>query len=225
MPRTRSARNKGNDKVHKPKCFVEGYVREYADKIKRTVPSVIAVLMYKYYWIPPTEKFESIGNRMKFWDDEHMEVRQSYDRTWNHAFGSIIIDASEKKTYLWRFRITGCYAHNGLRIGIAQYMIGLKKQSIIQKPNIWSYCSDGLKYDSTSKKSKNGEDYGDEYDIDDIVEMKLTFPAKKSFGVLRYIVNDEDQGIAFDEIAKQDNYKMIISMGAKRTSIKLLKYS
>eukprot|EP01084_Bolivina_argentea_P035446 65750_1 len=184
----------------------------------RSVPLLVTSLCITYYFIP--ESFDEIvSNESKLYNNKRNLI--SNYRIEEVNYGSIIVSSDSQLISEWHVQIKHINGMmNGIDIGISCH------DQDNTHPVHYGYYGGGFVF-KTVNGTRKWRSFGTKYGLDDVIQMKLDFKSNKSTGILSYYVNGLDQGIAFHNIAKNENlsYKLTIGTTLKTTIIKILKFT
>eukprot|EP01084_Bolivina_argentea_P192095 329848_1 len=204
-----------------------GYIRNYTAIAVNQIPIVIIDICALFTGpLHRIDVFHETGKYIKFNKTNEQIIYNDY-MDCHTAYGQTLINPSHKKKYIWKFRITKSTIHSqDMYIGIDEHTSSWYNDDFSAKKETinYSYGWNGRKY--SYKTGGYSYDYYCEYNVGDIVSMKLDFSRKeKRFGKLSFSVKknnnntnnskiiqtDFEYKTAFRDIPKHVNYKMAVS--------------
>ena len=182
---------------------VYGFVRIYCSN--QNIPTELKQLcLLMYFVIIDTWNIVKSHNQLRF-DCENNICNFDNQSYWRHAMGSIIIKKGDMNT--WKINIT---KESNLLIGITNIQTFQDKPFYVAESDSFGIHSRGGEKWAISQ-DLHGENYAVTLHKNDIITMTLDIGQDKQYGKLSYKINDKDYGVAFDKIAKDGNYCLIIS--------------
>ena len=172
---------------------VSGFLRKIIHSSSNnndTIPPIIIATCILYYYLH--EHFTSHGDHIKLSDDNSTAtVLKPYTtHSYDIAFGNIKIDMNNKCIYQWKIKCVNIVG-KWLYIGIC----GLRDEPLyypaMKLENDYWFGPDQSKVSNDLEESCP---YGSYYKTGDIVKVEFDTMTRN----LRFYVNDEDQGIAYD---------------------------
>merc|ERR1712228_251396 len=190
---------------------------ELPDDLKNMCLSFYLILIDRWNHVKSDKGFEINNN-----DNNSLILRgNGYPFKWRHAFGSTIICKGEIR--IWRLTITNDHPNKDIPFrtcmfgiyDVNQERIQVNDRGFTDAYNGWAfYAYDGDKiHGNGSEKKRMRVHYAKGWDKYDIVTMTLDMTAKKSeYGILSFKINEQDYGIAYDNLPIDGNYSMAVSM-------------
>ena len=168
------------------------------------------------------EVFNVIGDDLKLSADKKIVTKTGSKNNWdNNAYGVIGIESiNNNYIYEWRLKTN----LNALRplavIGISSKQI--PNLEVDEDKNGYHYavlCEDGSKY---LQGKSDWISYCNGIVDNDVVTLRLDLGRKE----IRYLVNDKDQGIAYDDVktGKDIKYRLFVSIYRDTDSIEILNF-
>lgn len=224
-----------------------GYIRTIERNLKQEIPIEVKNLCLLYFY--ETEEFGHCSEKLKVSssteDKQNDTVEQMDGTSWFSVFGKTIIDPQKTPSsiYIWKLEITAPnHAHTSQSIGILEANMDHLKQQNTKPMDLYAFNTSniGLKYyawatgygeTDVAENGKNqhypyGPSVGPTRDISrkklvNIITMELNIPKK----TLRFILNDEDQGVACDDIDITRKYWLAISFAGVGFKAQILSFT
>ena len=184
------------------KYAVYGWVREAEKALSDgNVPNMIVSICIIYYH--EDEIFDAIHGEVTASKNKKCISRDGWGYKCN--YGIIRIPSISDYKYQWKLKIMKSNRNDCL------IMIGVSaRESFHFRPNCdenmqYLYCYDGDKYEQMSHLEKRGAwtEYGVEFDDGDEITVCLDLKHKQ----IRFMYNDIDQGIAYENVQVSDDIK------------------
>ena len=219
--------------------IISGYIREYQACIEtsyplfKIIPNIIISACKLYS--RQNDYFEIIGNNTT--DSENYKYITKTAKGWhNTSYGSNIIPSTSRIICKWWLKIghtneNTFYAHIGLSAADEK-----KLKNPINCSNFalrdglcyafWNCAPAELSYKHrtfiSGEFSSEGKRYGKTIKNDDIFCIELNLDD----GLLRFYINDVDQGVAFDnvEIDEDVQYRLAVSMCHADNTVEIVDY-
>ena len=197
--------------------LVSGYLRQHEISLSQIIPPLVVHICLMFHWIP--EYFDIISKYVKVSDDKlRIKLISKTTKNQNTTFGAMRIPSTDTRIYLWTFKI--------LHKKGDDIIIGISNGSNNNQPFHfrdrgkqtfnYGYCGN-FKVVNTAFKI-----YGDDFKENDILKMILDLKKK----TLSFMINDKDQGIAFENIKYSPDiyYKMAVSFEGLTDEIQLINF-
>ena len=197
------------------------------------IPEPVNHLILSYYHRP--EYFTICGSRLQIDDIQDTLTHKTdeiHDFDYNDvgtAYGNIMINGDEDHVLVWIFKIIKC--KDGLYIGIDSSNRKHPDSEPIdpwtKKYTFWSYAggANAFLFYNIQDEMKNGcvnnGFYAEDWRDNDILRMEVDVPNQ----TIKYILNDKDTGIAFNDInLKGKQFCLAISSEEGGQSVQLLDF-
>ena len=205
--------NKIDDKT---KLAVYGWFRQQEKSLKlRNIPSMITAICILY--THNDEVFEIINKNIKVSGNKKV-ISGSLGCGWNnHNYGAIIIPSSSQNVYQWNLRINKFLGNVVLSLGIS---------STITPNTGYQFHIDGYYqiHDGGHKYTAKGPwtTYCNKLKVNDKVTIHLDLTKSE----IRFSINDNDQGIAYQNILKGEDikYRLTVCIGEVGAEIEILDF-
>ena len=193
----------------KTKDLVEGFIRSVLQN--ENIPSLILTICISFYYLG--EFFSICGKGMVIDDDMTMLKVCSLKRgtfVRNTGYGNIKIENAYHCIYSWAIKLVAMDIYNTY-IGIdASDKAHVNRNFAIVRNEYYVIDAKGTKKYRTVQNNKHQRlSYGKKLNEGDIVKMEINTENK----TMQFWINDEDQGIAFENITFDDfEYHLAISL-------------
>ena len=208
------------------KDIVFGFIKQSQNlfnknSIYHNIPSLVHNLCLNYFWI--SEYFTLHGSDITLNKDKNI-AKVNKENSNGTVYGNVDIDINALVKYEWIFETSG---FEEICIGIdssnKQYPDKDYTDPVINKFNFYAYYNGGNKFFCGSDRT--GTKYGDSWEDDQkyIIKMILNVPNK----TLEYYVDNESEGIAFDNIDfndKEYNMAVYTNRSDKESVVQLLDF-
>ena len=210
----------------KTDCMVNGYVRQSEELLNEDestiIPPLIIYTILMYYWITK-EYFDIINEDHVSLSKDKLTLRFIGQGWHNSNFGKVKIHSTSDVICKWKFKCHGPDGGWNVLFGITtgndkhQVFVWDKKAKF---HGVNGYT--GHSYHSTEKGKHESRQYGCSFSGGDAVEMILDLSKKQ----LSFVLNDEDQGIAADDVKREDDleYRAVVSFCTQGTSVELISF-
>eukprot|EP01084_Bolivina_argentea_P061363 112134_1 len=215
-----------NNIDHKEQLIVFGYIHQaqtvlHSDSPIHIIPSLVTHVVLYYYHIPECFEHFASGLQCISMSDDRMIFSKTKESILLTFYGSSVISSQSKSIHEWKFEIIDC--RENICIGIDEAIYKFKDSDFAgqSKTANYAYYSGGAKYWNCYLEYTP---YGQSFRAGDIVTMILNL----NEGCLIFAVNNEDQGVCFDNIIIGDrlSYCMAVSVcSTDCASVKLLCHS
>eukprot|EP01084_Bolivina_argentea_P204012 348354_1 len=208
----------------KTKDIVLGFIKKSNQLLVNNsnfiIPEIIHFVCLLYYY--QSEYFTQHGDAINIGhtnDIAKFSDNTIYESSSNTVYGKVIIDKATKyNKYIWKFKITDPSERVIIGFGIDSSDKEFSDTAFYShnsNPYYAYYTGDGDGARFSDVQHVYG-DYGKEYiKHNDEIKMELTIGNTS----LRYYVNDEDLGVAFDDVKFENNerYAMAVCIDEKVT--------
>ena len=218
----RSASNRNLNKVDEDtENLVRGFIRNIQESMLLIIPDPIIMIVLSFYYLG--EYFKDFNKSIFGCVDKDCQILKcvSTNSPWSSIYGNVIASSDKSEKYIWKLRFNKL---NSGQIGISSNYDVNERFFFNKKSYNYSFYSDGMKvsrYDYNDYCDKQG--VVTRYKQGDVITMILDCELKQ----LSFHKNDEDLGVAFDNIGcGQDiKYKMAIYMYHKHEEVELLDFT
>lgn len=208
----------------KTKDIVDGFIKQAQSLLPNeqnqyfNIPELIFMVTILYYYHP--EYFTVHGPHMTLQKDAKIVRYHDEDVvSTNTVYGNVIIDKFNKGKFVWTFDIIEPSEEAIITIGIdaskrefpgGAFCSSTENKNAFYAYQCWPEDADSLKMNNSKvDKNNSNADYGVIYsDKKCQVQMELNMDDK----TLRYYVDNEDQGIAYEGIIFDNNEEYYMCM-------------
>lgn len=200
------------------KLTVHGWMRETTKQLQfvSTIPPLIFALCILY--LNEEERFAIIRKYIESSDDEKKIWKTFDDREFTNNYGQIVIPSLSNCLCRWNFMV-----HD---VSLVSLFIGVSWK-VVPEPSgppqmdDSHYCIHNAGYKNMIEKRHFGA-YCDEIHAGDKVTLILDLKRAQ----IRYIINDKDQGVAYQDILKGEdvNYRLNVCIRKKGVSISITNF-
>ena len=203
--------------LNEDELLVNGYVRQCQHTVIQLIPDVLIWMIYEYFVYGLFGKHSS--NIWVHGDDKQYATALTGKRCC--VYGYDLLDSTSDKLITYEIKFNTRL--DGTVIGITNNSKNTEA-SVFNKDSshiYYGYDNEGDKY--STDKNEYGTEYGREYGKRDIVKMELNLSKR----TIEFYVNDECQGIAFDDIKVGDDikYKLVIEFWVRDGSCKIINFT
>ena len=211
---------------HATDHLLHGYIREGEKLLKNhesvVIPPLVIYTVLMYYWLK--EYFAVINDEKVSLSNDKMKLGFKVGSWTNSSFGNFKIDSMCNNIYKWRLKIESAGSEN-LLFGISSG--NDTEQVFVWDLNAFFYGVNAFNGEKiTHKENRSGKfdfdatKYISRIGCNDEVKIVLDLSNK----CISFCVNDEDKGIAFDNVKceKGLEYRLVVSSCSESISIELL---
>eukprot|EP01084_Bolivina_argentea_P231709 390670_1 len=204
--------------------LVFGYIRTQFNKLfakRENIPPIINWICLQYFW--EREYFTSHHPGLKL-NETNDIVTCNFPLSTSRVFtifGNILIGFDNNTLYEWKIKIlyldTSKYKNdNDIGIGIASHKAAVRGHFLDQCKPSYCYLSNGF------IESSDGSTYlyGEKYKTNDTITMQLNLKRK----MLKFYVNNKDQGIVKLKIDYKKLYYLAIALEHQNTSMQIFAF-
>ena len=195
------------------------------------IPSLVIYTILYYFYDP--EKFDESGAGLTLNEDQTVVTQTGEDDLWTSVYGNRLIPADSKCIYEWKFKIfqktypffvdqdsycciLGIHSFEKAKKILDNDFSENYEHKDYAKSNFWAI---------SNLKDKFSNDiyavsYGSKWKNDDIITMLLDTINEK----LSFYVNDEDFGVAFEDMILHKETYMAVAIGVQGFSVELISF-
>eukprot|EP01084_Bolivina_argentea_P259110 437096_1 len=198
--------------------LVTGYINEiHCDTnievdLFRSIPKLILRLCIGFHGF--MDYFTSVSKRIMLSKDQLAITK--IGSLCDVVYGNAVIASNQNRSYKWVIKINRAIS---LLCGITSYW------NFFGSEYFWETSHPMYLYNGTGSKKSMGDwdpRYGQQFGTGDIIAIDLDLEK----GHIRFSVNNIDQGIAYDNVIKNDNiqYKLLVCLTFTEDSIELIQF-